>query len=381
MNSHLRVRNEHLLRDMRRLSTAIQAADVPDELLPYKEVISEFCMQLERRVNRNLQDLSLGATDILEDILSNTRWVNYRFKVISSHLATPILRARPSDRLSLKIISWLHNEHSSTATYPAAVANNDVSMLPLVDVCPIYFFPAVEQETLLYQPLYFHEFGHLLYRCHKPELDALVSDLQKDIRTILTPSSYRSDIYSSRQRDQREAIVGTWYNWAQELFCDAVGLLIGGPAFLLAFSMYMGNHSRSDFELPPEKLRDSSHPVTWLRIQLLLSRARSMGLIAGADATEEEWKNTAGILGVTEDYHGFFDESLNSAIDRFLEDAEVEVAPREFLGSEVDDSVAIPVASDNPVTLLNRAWTVFSSDGTNYQDWESEAIESWLSDE
>ena len=380
MESHLRARNEHLLRDVQRLSSAIQASDVPGELLPYRRVISAFCMQLERQVNQNLQDLSLGSMDILEDILSTTRWVNYRFKVISSQLATPILRARPSDRLSLKIISWLHNEHSSTTTYPAAFANNDVSMLPLVDMCPIYFFPAAEQETLLYQPLYFHEFGHLLYRCHKPELDALVSDLQKDIRAILTPHSYRSDSYSSRQRAQREAIVGTWYNWAQEMFCDAVGLLIGGPAFLHAFSMYMGNHSRSDFELPMGKLENSSHPVTWLRIQLLLSQVRSLGLTAEPDEIEDEWESVADILGVNQDYQGFYDESFNSAIDRFLEDAVVEVSPREYLNSEIEDSVAIPIAFDNPVTLLNRAWSVFASTGVDYQEWESEAIKIWLSE-
>ena len=379
MASHLRTRNEHLLRDVQRLSSAIQASDVPDELLPYRKVISDFCMQLEKQINRNLQDLSLGPTNILEDILSNTRWVNYALTVISSQLATPILRARLSDRLSLKVISWLHNEHSSTATYPAAVANNDVSMRPLVGICPIYFFPAVEQETLLYQPLYFHEFGHLLYRCHKPELDVLVSDLQKDIRTILTPQSYRSDSYSSRQRDQREAIVGTWYNWAQELFCDAVGLFIGGPAFLHAFSMYTGNHSKSDFELPMGRLENSSHPVPWLRIQFLLSQARSMGLTVEPDEIEEEWESVAGILGVTEDYQGFYDESFNFAINRFLEDAVVEVSPRKYLDSEVKDSVVVPTAQDNPVTLLNRSWAAFAAGDIDYQAWEKEAVEIWLS--
>lgn len=379
MDNHLRARNEHLLRDVQRLSSAIQSAVVPDELLPYRRVVSAFCTQLERRVNQNLRDLSLGSTDIMEDILSNTRWVNYRFKVISSHLATPILRTRPADRLSLKIISWLHSEHSSTTTYPAAVANNDVSMLPLVDMCPIYFFPAVEQETLLYQPLYFHEFGHLLYRCHKPELDALVSDLQKDIRALLTPHSYRSDSYSSRQREQREAIVGTWYNWAQELFCDAIGLLVGGPSFLFAFSMYMGNHSKSDFQRPLENLRDSSHPVNWLRIQLLLSQARSRGLVAAADEVEKEWKGVARIMGVTEDYRGFYDESFSAAIEQFLEDAVVEASPREYVNSEIEDSVAIPSAVDSPVVLLNRAWTVFASDGIDYRDWENDAIGTWLS--
>ena len=380
MNNNLTSRNEHLLRDVRRVSAAIDSSDIPAELLPYVRRLSDYCESIERLILRNLSDLSLMRGEILEDVLSNTQLANSILKLVSSRLSIPVLRSRPTDRLSLRIVSWLHLEHSSTTTYPAAVASGDVSMWPFTDICPIYFFPAIEQETLLYQPLYFHEFGHLLYRCHKPELDALVSDLQKDIRTILTPHSYRSDSYSSRQRAQREAIVGTWYNWAQELFCDAVGLLIGGPAFLRAFSMYMGNHSKSDFELPMEKLKNSSHPVTWLRIKLLLSQARSMCLTAEADEIEEEWKSVAGIIGVNQDYHGFYDESFNSAINRLLEDAVVEVSPREYMNSEIEDCVAIPIAFDNPITLLNRAWTVFASDGIDYQDWESEAIKVWLSE-
>ena len=359
---------------------AIDSSDIPAELLPYVRRLSDYCESIERLILRNLSDLSLMRGEILEDVLSNTQLANSILKLVSSRLSIPVLRSRPTDRLSLRIVSWLHLEHSSTTAYPAAVASGDVSMWPFTDICPIYFFPAIEQETLLYQPLYFHEFGHLLYRCHKPELDALVSDLQKDIRTILTPHSYRSDSYSSRQRAQREAIVGTWYNWAQELFCDAVGLLIGGSAFLRAFSMYMGNHSKSDFELPMEKLKNSSHPVTWLRIKLLLSQARSMCLTAEADEIEEEWKSVAGIIGVNQDYHGFYDESFNFAIDRFLEDAVVEVSPREYLNSEIEDSVAIPIRFENPIILLNRAWTVFASTGVDYQEWESEAIKIWLSE-
>ena len=147
-----------------------------------------------------------------------------------------------------------------------------------------------------------------------------------------------------------------------------------------AFSMYMGSQSRSDFERPMEDLRGSSHPVTWLRLKLLLSQARTRGLHAEAEQTEEEWESIAGIIGVTEDYHGFYDETLNPAIYQMLEDAIVEVAPREYLNSEIEESIAVPTALESPVTLLNRAWVAFSSDDIEYQAWESEAIETWLSE-
>ena len=378
MNSNLISRNEHLLRDVQNMLGAIDTATVPDELLPYAKRISELCVSLEQQINRNLSDLSRGRIDILEDVLSNTRLVNRAFKLVSYRMAIPILRSRPSDRLSLKVITWLHQEHASTKTYPAAVASDEVSMWPFIDICPIYFFPAIEQQTLLYQPLFFHEFGHLLYACHKHELDDLVFDLQRQVGLFLTPHSHRSDNYADRQRLHRDSIVGTWYNWAQELFCDAVGLLIGGPSFLRAFSMYMSRQSKSDFERDIRELRGSTHPVTWLRIRLLLSQARNRGLRATADEVEEDWGTIANILNVTEDYHGFYDESLDPAISQMIEDAIVEVAPRECLDYEIARCVTVPTAHDNPVTLLNRAWAAFSSKDFDYKTWEEDAIKSWF---
>ncbi len=96
-------------------------------------------------------------------------------------------------------------------------------------------FPSNEQPGLLFQVLHFHEFGHLLYIYHKPELDALVKEIQAEVDEMLMPTSFRNDRHAERQAAERRAIVDTWYKWAQELLCDAVGLAIGGPAFLQAF--------------------------------------------------------------------------------------------------------------------------------------------------
>ena len=103
---------------------------------------------------------------------------------------------------------------------------------PFLHIAPTYFFPFLEQKGLLFQPLLFHEFGHLLYLCHKREMDDLVRELQREVEDVLTPPSQRNDRHSDIQAGQRQTIVDTWYRWAQELFCDAVGLTIEGPSFL-----------------------------------------------------------------------------------------------------------------------------------------------------
>src|SRR3712207_2175183 len=104
-------------------------------------------------------------------------------------------------------------------------------------------------------------------------MDDLVAELQREIANLLTPTSSRNDRFASEQAHRRQLIVHTWYSWTQEIFCDAVGFIIGGPAFLHAFSSYLSSMSPMDFFHDPIASPVSTHPVTWLRVQLLAKRA------------------------------------------------------------------------------------------------------------
>ena len=241
------------------------------------------------------------------------------------------------------------------------------------------FNPIIAEQTgLLYQPLYFHEFGHLLYRCHRDELDELVYDLRSDIVRILTPASYRSDRYSSLQDSWRQVVARTWYHRTQELFCDAVGLAIGGPSFLWAFSLYLAKLSPGDFYLPQKALARSRHPPTWLRIKLLHIQASARGLYSQSEAIVRGWDRAASLIGIVEDYHGFYDPAFEGCVLRMLRDALTEVAPREYLPSEVVDETTLPDRGATPIALVHRAWCALFADDTDYGSWETEAIERWL---
>jgi hypothetical protein len=100
--------------------------------------------------------------------------------------------ASPTDRLCLTVITWLHREHPSTAPYPAATSDGSPAIWPFTSLAPIYFFPCAEQRRLLYLPLFFHEFGHLLYACHKREMDDLDEQLQRDIAQVLVRRARRA---------------------------------------------------------------------------------------------------------------------------------------------------------------------------------------------
>jgi len=377
MRQLLEARNRTLLRNLEELIHSLASANIPRELEPYRHRILSVCRQLRDTVNRNMIDLALGQDQILEDVLSNTQQVMQYVRLLSTRLASPVLRASSTDRLSLATISWLHRQTTITISIPAAFTDGDCSIWPFLDIAPIYFFPCIEQRGLLYQPLLFHEFGHLLYVTYRQEMDDLVGDLQREVEEVLMPLSQRNDRHADVQAAQRQVIVDTWYAWAQEIFCDAVGLTIGGPCFLRAFSGYLGTMQRGDFYRQPSDLRYSEHPVTWLRVRLLTEHARRAGFAELANEVEGEWRVVAQTMGVAEDYHGFYDEALEGAVMRTIDDMLTEAGPRRCTESEAR-GVGWDTQSDAIVALSNHAWEVYKSDPGRYAEWESEALRRFL---
>ena len=374
--------NKDLLRDIEYLKQALQGkpASIPAELNPYHDWMVGQFGDFHHAVSRNLRDLESRQDDILPEILSNTQSVTRLIHFFNQRMVSPILRANPSDRLSLKLLRWLHSSHPETRAVPVALSDGDFASWPVPAWPTIYFMPPSAQQRLLYLPLFFHEFGHLLYASHKREMDDLVSELQEAISDVLSPRSRRDDIYAQREQELRSVIVETWYSWAQELFCDAVGFVIGGPAFAHAFSMHLRMLGRGQYHLPPEQLAHRVHPVTWLRVQLIADRARRTGFLDDAESLENGWSTLASTMGAVEDYYGYYTPQFLPVIRQAVDDMLVEAEPRAFAVQEVTGFEAEPTLS-SPIQLLNHAWSKFREDGENYPAWENGAIEVFLKGE
>ena len=370
----LRARNEQLRQQLDELERVVTTATVPPTLEPYRRRILSVCTQLHGAADRNLGDVALGRDEILDDVLSNTQQLMQYVRLLSARLAAPIVRGSLRDTLTLATITWVHSQHPATATVPAAFADGDCMIWPFVHIAPIYFFPFLEQRGLLYQPLLFHEFGHLLYVCHKPEMDDLVGELQRDIEDVLAPPSQRNDRHADIQAIQRQAIVDTWYRWAQELFCDAVGITIGGPSFLRAFSGYLSTMQRGDFYRLPADLQRSNHPVTWLRVRLLVNRARQSGFTDLAEEIEGEWSLVGRTMGVVADYHGFYDDALDQPVTQTVSDMLTEAAPRQCPEHEAQGGGSESYPASISAALFNQAWRVYRDEPDRYEKWESEAM-------
>ena len=285
-----------LLREVDQLETVLRGEEdrLPPELQPYYEAVLHLQDELRQQVTQNLELLDGAPDTILVEVLSNTQATTRSFALHNHTFVRPVLRAKPSDRLCLKMLRWLHSVHTQTEDIPAALSDEEVAVVPLDPA--IYFMPCSVQHGLLYLPLFFHEFGHVLYALHRNEMDDLVQELQRRLERLLTPSVRRNDEHGREEERQRSVIAETWYEWSQELFCDAVGYSMGGTAFAHAISMYFRMRGPDQFRVPPELLAGRSHPVAWLRVRVLADRARRMG--------REEDARAAGRVGQDRSVHG-----------------------------------------------------------------------------
>jgi len=203
-------------------------------------------------------------------------------------------------------------------------------------------------------------------------MDDLVSELQKKIAGLLEPGVQRDDLYAQEEAEKHNTIVERWYEWTQEIFCDAVGLVIGGPAYLHAFSMFFRMLGRDEYYLPLDKIAKQTHPLGWLRIRLLADRARHLGYNADAKSVEKSWDLIAAGMNVNEEHHGFYDDVFQVEIQQTIDDMLTEADPRQITQEESTPNATTVAIS--PVQLLNQAWQVFFNDSKGYPLWERNAI-------
>jgi hypothetical protein len=83
------------------------------------------------------------------------------------------------------------------------------------------------------------------------------------------------------------------------------------------------------------------------------------------------------MMGIVEDYHGFYHERLHNSVKQTIEDMLVETAPRPYTPEEAagggwDSGV------DSPVRLLNWAWQRYLANPDGYPALEADLIREFL---
>ena len=318
--------------------------------------------------------LAEGTPELFLDIVSNLEQFKKKLKRLSIIQAPPVLRARIDDKLTLNLTNWLHSSHSTTQQYYASVADGQWGVHPLEDLA-VYYVPTIEQKRLIHMPLLFHEFGHILYIYHRPEMKALIGEFQEEVIEYLNLGRQRNDSYNDELLSLRQTIANTWYRWMIELYCDAVGFTIGGESYLLTFALYLRHFTESDFHLNQSRLTLRSHPLSWLRIQVLTLRAKDNGFEETAEQVLSQWQSIANALNIVEDYYGYYDHALDDVLIELLDCMVTEVSPIEY-----DTFLDAPNCTtyNNPVKLLDVAWKKYLESPLDYPAWEAEAVQEYL---
>ncbi len=204
MHAYLTEANEDLLYQIEVVQELLGAAKVAGELTPYLGQVSQMCAELRLQALRNLKDLSYNIPSTLGDILAATQSLTALFELVNSRLASPVVRSKTDDRLGLLVLRSLHDACPKTALLPFGLTDGNFAVYPTWQVPPIYLVPVTRQKTLLYLPLLFHEFGHVLYSCHKQEMDDLVKEFQKVVAGALAPQSMRGPVPQRRRHSGGE---------------------------------------------------------------------------------------------------------------------------------------------------------------------------------
>jgi len=377
MREILKSNNDDLLREIRLSRSQIHDKPVPNELSLYKNWLDGYLDHLEKLISENFYYLSLNEDSIIPEILDKTQSITRDFRVLSSRFLPPIVRLNNTDTLCLKILSWLHGNHEQSKGKPFAVSDGVFSIYASKEIPLIYFLPTSSQQSLLHTPLFFHEFGHFLYAFHKQEMDDLVKGLQADLEEYLIIPFQQNDSKHSKEKEKAASIIETWFDWTQELFCDAVGLHIGGASYLHAFSHYLRMIGRGSFYVPEKDLNKSSHPISWLRVMFLAERAVRYGLVEEAKDIQSDWNKIAAVLGESGNYHGYFKDQYRAPIIETVDKMIVEANPIYFSDHN------LPVIDFDPdvnnfIQLVNVAWTKYKSDINSYSAWEQSIFQHYI---
>lgn len=347
------------------LLETVNNKEVPTMLLLYKNWLISELNGMKKQIDVNLVLLKKNNPNLLADILSDTELLSQGLGFLNSSFVPPIHRSISDDIIGLRLLEWLHQTHTLTAQIPFAISDGSFSIYPVRPT--LYYLPIVEQKGLLFLALFFHEFGHLLFALHRPEMEKLVDEIQLAIGELLRPAFVHNDEKNDEEWRKNEVIVTTWYKWSQELFCDAVGLVIGGESYLYAFSSYFQMGGRDEFFMKEEDLMGHSHPITAIRINFLIRRAYKLGYSQAAERIEKEWNLLRSNYGLREEYFGFFIEDYIEIVEKVIDDMLIEASPHEYDADNL-----------TPVKILNEAWHKFFDNPETYPAWEKTQIENFI---
>lgn len=340
-----------------------------EEVEPCYQWVSEKLDTIESQINR-IKDLlkkRIEKTTIQQTLYSELSTLHNQLSFLDQYFLDALCRLKQEDKLALKLISWLHSSHPQTRHMPFVVSNGTFSVATSPTTPTLYYLPVTSEASYLHLPLFIHEFGHKLFQHDKKELEDLIGELQQFLAELLKPMISQDDDKYRKYEEKATDIVETWREWMEEFFCDAIGLIIGGPSYLYAFSQFTQLGGMKEFFVPGPLLSKRSHPVSLLRIKFLVERASQLGWRNEAKHLSEQWNHLASMLGAKEDYFGYFEAEFKEKVTSVLNDMIEEVNPLSYTEALISEGSFLPA--------INEAWYEYHRDPSSFGSWESRRVD------
>jgi len=192
-------------------------------------------------------------------------------RVVADAYVTVLQRANSLglvDRLALSVVPLcsLHAGYSPVS-YAHKVEARQRGLLPV----PLIFVSYDRAASPWDWPLVFHELGHALQR----DLCGGSQALEVEWASALSQLAL--------QGAGDPTVAGYWARWSSEVFADVIGVMLGGPSYVLALQEALAAPREALAQFHP----DDPHPPQIVRIALCAGILRSMGFTGEAERLEQ----------------------------------------------------------------------------------------------
>ena len=133
MQETLEKNNLDFLYEIKYVTRILEEKDLPQELKLVQNWLLRRLRDFELEIDRNLRLLSLENENIFDDILIRTQNFISSFRELYSHYISPIYRFLPDDIFTVKLISWLHNQHDVTKNKEFMVSDGNFSIMHITN--------------------------------------------------------------------------------------------------------------------------------------------------------------------------------------------------------------------------------------------------------
>ena len=287
--------------DARRRTAHPNLAERLQLLLRYLDLLAQRAADLDARLAA-YRPAANPALDTWKQLFAELSGLATAAQALRTRQLPIYLAAAPDDHFLSNVVDALLQEVGVAGVRPVAVLHQDewFAVSPAPPSHPLFYLPASITADPSELPLLLHEIGHVLFRLWDPLFRQRIAD-------VVTATLDRKRREARNQADPaiaraRAGDVAQWerqaYDEMEEIVCDVVGTLLGGPAFATALTIGLLAVSASPFLHHPP---GAPYPPLDCRMRLggLVLRRRGLD-DRTLDALEDGWARVRALYTFTQ---------------------------------------------------------------------------------